>query len=112
MRQQEIGINELAKKLQTSAGTARGLLAGTIPIDPEKADKLAKGIGGSASFWIKRQSQFDSVLSQVAETIPPASAAAWTKRFPLKEMSDQAWVTAPPTAPHCPSSPLATPSPH
>jgi HTH-type transcriptional regulator / antitoxin HigA len=92
MRQRQISVNELAAKLQTNPVIARGLLAGTIPIDEGNADKLAKAIGGSRSFWIKRQSQFDSALSQVANAVPDAAGLAWAKRFPVKEMSDCAWI--------------------
>jgi HTH-type transcriptional regulator/antitoxin HigA len=95
VRQRNFSVQELAAKLQTDPAVARGLLAGTISIDEEKADKLAKHVGGSRSFWITRQLQFDDALSKVADAVPEQIGTAWAKRFSLKEMSDYAWINRP-----------------
>ena len=54
-----IGSNELARKLQVSAGLVSRLLNGKTDISPAMALKLSKVLGRSPESWLLMQDNFD-----------------------------------------------------
>ncbi|MCU7815778.1 MAG: HigA family addiction module antidote protein [Candidatus Thiodiazotropha sp. (ex Lucinoma kastoroae)] len=63
----KIGSNELARKLQVSAGLVSRLLNGKTDLSPAMALKLSKVLGRSAESWLLMQDNFD--LWQVRQEI-------------------------------------------
>ena len=54
-----VGSNELARKLQVSAGLVSRLLNGKTDISPAMALKLTKVLGRSPESWLLMQDNFD-----------------------------------------------------
>lgn len=92
MSQHDISHTELAEELKIDIRKIRGLIAGTVGIDDEIAGRLAKCVGGTPSFWIKRQSAYQTALDRLARDMPAEAAKAWLRKFPRQEMSDFGWV--------------------
>jgi plasmid maintenance system antidote protein VapI len=92
MERHELTSEHLARKLGCSDALVRGLLAGTVAIDPNLAAALSKHVGGTPKFWQSRQSKYLSALSRAAEAVPTDTAIEWINRFPRKDMAKQGWI--------------------
>jgi plasmid maintenance system antidote protein VapI len=68
------------------------LIGGTERIDAAMAAELSRVLGGSASFWDRRQRHFDAALSRIAGTVDQGEARAWVRKLPLKEMQQAGWL--------------------
>ena len=55
----------------------RGLLDGTIPIDAAHATALCKLLGGTVSFWLERQSNYEAALERAVDRATASEADAW-----------------------------------
>jgi plasmid maintenance system antidote protein VapI len=95
MLRRELTDRELARRLHADVAKVRGLLSGAVEIDNELAVRLAKSVGGSALFWMKRQSVYNAALARIADTVPSDDAIAWLKKFPQKEIADFGWIEKP-----------------
>jgi HTH-type transcriptional regulator/antitoxin HigA len=82
----------LAARLECDRDTVRGLLAGTIRVDKNLAVRLSRSLGGTPSFWCKRQSTYEIALARAAAAVPKDKGAAWLRRFPLKNIADYGWL--------------------
>lgn len=82
----------LAGRMGRSEGVVEGLLAGTIAIDMGLAESLQQHIGGTASYWLKRQEQFERSLDRAADAVHIDDARAWLKMLPLREMVRSGWL--------------------
>lgn len=85
----------LVEKLECNAATVRGLLAGTENIDEKMAIRLSQCVGGTPSFWLKRQSNYEAALVHAADAVPNDKGAAWLRRFPLQNIADYGWIDKP-----------------
>ena len=92
MARKEIETCTLANCLSEDRAFVRRLLAGTERIDPRLAKLLSTHVGGSVSFWTKRQRQFDKALIRFAKKIPPEHANAWLRSLPMREMQNAGWL--------------------
>jgi Zn-dependent peptidase ImmA (M78 family)/plasmid maintenance system antidote protein VapI len=95
MEQRELSSETLAERLGCGRSVVRGLLAGTVPVDNDLADKLAKYVGGTAAFWKKRQSKYLAALSKAAGAVPRELGANWLKQFPHNDIAKYGWVDRP-----------------
>jgi Zn-dependent peptidase ImmA (M78 family)/plasmid maintenance system antidote protein VapI len=78
----------LADQIREHAETISGILAGKVAIDENLAARLAKYVGGTKAFWMKRQAAYDIALSRAAAAIPSDVADAWLKQFSSKVLAD------------------------
>jgi HTH-type transcriptional regulator / antitoxin HigA len=76
----------LAECMGRDASVVHGLLSGSTDIDKSIAGMLSKCVGGSPSFWITRQSQFEQDLNRAAEAISIDKGKSWLRTLPIKEM--------------------------
>jgi plasmid maintenance system antidote protein VapI len=93
MEHRELTSDALARKLGRSTATISGLLSGSVEIDDELADELAKHVGGTASFWRTRQSKYESALARAASAVPQDEGDKWLKQFPHSDISKYGWVS-------------------
>lgn len=54
----DISRQQLADKLNLALYQVHQLVAGTLPITRELAERLHKTIGGSTAFWVQREAQY------------------------------------------------------
>lgn len=69
--------HDFAERLQGGMTTLRGLLNGSNAIDALHADALAKSLGGTVSFWLKRQANYDTALERAVDRATAVEADAW-----------------------------------
>ena len=88
----ELSAAALAGALNCNITRVRGLLAGTILIDAEIAERLAKAVGGTADFWLMRQTQYrdDSKHLQVLAT----ESKAWLRDTPVSDLKKYGWISS------------------
>lgn len=92
MEERELSAETLANQLGCRPSTISGLLAGTGSIDQNLADSLARHVGGTASFWLARQSKYLAALARIADAVPDDVGAAWVKQFPHSDIASYGWV--------------------
>lgn len=92
MEERELSAEALADKLGCGPSFVRGLLAGTVAVDTALADKLAKYVGGTSSFWTTRQSKYAAALSRAANAVSPDSKKSWLKQFPHRDITQFGWL--------------------
>ena len=94
LRKREMTPDTLAECMHRDASVVHGLLSGKTAIDEPIASLLSKCVGGSPSFWTKRQSQFEEDLSRAAEAISIDKGKSWLRTLPIKEMVSSGWIPA------------------
>jgi hypothetical protein len=57
--------------------TLRGLLDGTVAIKADEATTLANTLGGSCSFWLKRQENYEVALERAVDRAVTTEADDW-----------------------------------
>ncbi|TRW15133.1 ImmA/IrrE family metallo-endopeptidase [Glacieibacterium frigidum] len=81
MQRREITANELSRHVGGPA-VMRGLLDGSHPIDVDVAGSLASALGGTQSFWLKRQASYEEALDRAVVAAASTEAADWLERVP------------------------------
>lgn len=64
------------------------LIRGALPIDGTLAQSLSTCLGGSVSFWLRREERFREMLATV-------EADQWVQSLPLKSMKKLQWMDVP-----------------
>lgn len=67
MERKGIGIPELIDRAGITHELVRDLFDGTAKINDELAGKLAASLGGTTSFWLKRQENYETRLDKITE---------------------------------------------
>ena len=95
MARRKLTLHAVAEKLKCDTVTVRGLLVGTVSVDEGMAVRLSHSVGGTPSFWRKRQSTYETALARAADAVPKDKGAAWLQKFPLNDIADYGWVNKP-----------------
>lgn len=67
MRRRNLMVEDVAKHLHGGMTTLRELLDGTRSIDQAQATVLAEQVGGTVSFWLKRQANYELALESAVD---------------------------------------------
>jgi len=67
MSRRGLMVEDVAKHLHGGITTLRGLLDGTKSIDQTQAAALAEHLGGTISFWLKRQANYEEALERAVD---------------------------------------------
>lgn len=81
LQRRGITAGQLAERLDGTA-TVRGILDGSLPIDADRADRLAATVGGTREFWLKRQASYDQALDRAVGTAASNESAEWLEHVP------------------------------
>lgn len=92
MARRALSTEALAARLACGPEAVRGLLTGVRAIDRDLAGRLAEAVGGTESFWLRRQSQYESMLDRAAGAVPGDAAARWLGQLPLAAMRASGWL--------------------
>ncbi len=95
MYRRGLSAAELAERLGCGRLKIRDLLAGMASIDDDLANSLASAVGGTPSFWRKRQATYDSCLSKAADAVPAEVARDWLRQVPVRGMASAGWIEPP-----------------
>jgi plasmid maintenance system antidote protein VapI len=88
LKERNISIDHFANQMESSREYIEKLIVGQNEITEETSKKLAKLLGSSVDFWLRREFQYreDQVrLRQVAE-------ASWLKLLPITDMVKYGWI--------------------
>lgn len=77
MVRRNVNAQDVARHLDGGVKTLRGLLDGSHPIDNDHASVLAEAVGGTTSFWLKRQEQYESALERAVDRASVVEADDW-----------------------------------
>lgn len=77
MRRQRVSPQSVADRLPGGMATLRGLLDGTVAIKADEATTLANTLGGSCSFWLKRQENYEVALERAVDRAVATEADDW-----------------------------------
>ncbi|MCV0384473.1 MAG: ImmA/IrrE family metallo-endopeptidase [Erythrobacter sp.] len=77
MLRQNLTAQDIASRLNGGMATLRGLLDGSSAVDKEHATALAGIAGGTPSFWLKRQEQYESALERAVDRATAVEADDW-----------------------------------
>jgi HTH-type transcriptional regulator/antitoxin HigA len=92
LSRREMTPDMLAECMGRDASVVHGLLSGSTAIDKSIAGTLSKCVGGSPSFWITRQFQFEQNLNRAAEAISIDKGKSWLRTLPIREMITSGWI--------------------
>lgn len=82
MQTRRMAPNELAARIPGGLSKLRGLLEGTDGVDRPTAIALAKHLGGSQQFWLKRQENYEAALSRAVKRAYETEADEWLNKIP------------------------------
>jgi HTH-type transcriptional regulator/antitoxin HigA len=82
MQRRGVSSAELADSLENGMSTLRAIYDGTRAIDEPLANVLARGLGGSKAFWLKRQENFETALARAVDAASKNESDAWLKLVP------------------------------
>jgi len=90
----EKGINQaqLAERTGRPKKTINGIIKGKTGITPETAIQLERVLGAPASFWIKRQCQYDESIARKYAKEKLQQHLDWLNKIPVKEMIKVGWI--------------------
>lgn len=77
MLRRKVKAQDLAGYLDGGMNALRGLLDGSNPIDDGQAGVLAEVVGGTISFWVKRQEQYEVALERAVDRAATIEAEDW-----------------------------------
>ncbi len=89
IKKKGIALPQLGDAIGIDSEDVERLLAGSLVIDSLMAQELSSALGGSAGFWLKRESDYREALVRSREMEPKN----WIKQFPLREMKQWGWIT-------------------
>lgn len=81
MQRRNVTADQLARHVGGVA-VVRGLLDGSHPVDSGVAESLAAALGGTQTFWLKRQASYEEALERAVATAASTEAADWLERVP------------------------------
>lgn len=86
--------SELAERTGRPKKTINEIVNGKAAITPETALQLERVLGVPASFWIRREGDYQEWAARKAEQAKLVSAEAWAERFPVSQMVKLGWLAA------------------
>jgi Zn-dependent peptidase ImmA (M78 family)/plasmid maintenance system antidote protein VapI len=83
MRRRGLTAGELASELSGGVQQLRGYITGSLRIDPAAAAVLARVVGGSTEFWLRRQENYERDLDRATAAISDDEANVWLREIPV-----------------------------
>lgn len=85
MQRRGVSACVLADRLDGGIDRLRDIVVGSVPIDELAAEAIGDAVGGSASFWLNRQANYERDLARVAAAMSDAEVDVWLKSIPAPE---------------------------
>lgn len=87
LKRQGITVDQFARNLGTSAREARDLLKGDLVIDLVLARALARAIGSTPDFWMRREYLYREEIQRLT-----SPGEHWLTSFPISDMIKLGWI--------------------
>ncbi len=96
LEEQNLSTIEFALRMGLTVADANELLHGRASISIEIARRLEGVIGGSAEFWMTRESQYRQGVARLQLAVRGAEGDQWIRELPVKDMIKFGWVESTP----------------
>ena len=83
MYQKGVSAQDLAGQLDGDIAVVRGILDGTIAINCERAHILSNILGGTETFWLRRQGHYENALAEAVRHVAANEAQIWLEKVLL-----------------------------
>ena len=93
LRRKRIGFDAFASDMGGSEDEARCLLDGNCAIDRDVAERLHDVVGGSVSFWLRREAQYRDDIARLHGLHEEETAATWLRELPIGDMVKFGWIS-------------------
>lgn len=91
LREREMAVGQFADAVHRDLKSVSRLLHGVEPLTEEWAESLARVVGASVAFWLRREELYRSDLKRVCEAAG-TSTSDWAKSLPLRDMVRFGWI--------------------
>ncbi|MDJ1497629.1 HigA family addiction module antitoxin [Cytophagaceae bacterium DM2B3-1] len=88
LEERNMTISSFAQGMDISIDSINNLIDGKVSIDQRMASKLAKILGSSEQFWLKRQQNYDISVAKLEKI----DEDRWLRDIPLKEIKQLGWI--------------------
>ena len=92
LEERDLSLAQFARRMDCRREFANELLTGREEITATIARRLEVILGGSASFWITRESQYRADAVRLNRGSQPSAAEEWLQEIPLKDMINFGWI--------------------
>jgi HTH-type transcriptional regulator/antitoxin HigA len=93
LEERDISQIQFAQETGLTLEQAGQLLKGHARITSEIAQQLVVVLGGTAAFWLNRESQFRHDLARLHREVREAASGEWLSELPLVEMLKFGWLS-------------------
>lgn len=83
IQRKRLNPSDIAQQLPGGLSTLRGLVTGDIAIDEAVARGLAAAVGGTTTFWLRRQGLYEAHLKRVVDSVLASDSDAWLATVPV-----------------------------
>lgn len=92
LRERKMPVGELAHAVHKDANAVSRLLYGIEPLTADWAESLAKVVGASVAFWLKREEIYRTDLSRLCQVSATDAGGDWIRALPVKDMVRFGWI--------------------
>ena len=93
LRRKKIDFAVFASDMGGNEDDAQCLLDGACAIDRDVAERLQDVIGGSVSFWLRREAQYRDDIARLNGMHEEEDAATWLRELPTNDMIKLGWIS-------------------
>lgn len=90
--ERHLSLNEFADRMGHTPTYIRELLRGRAMITIETAQRLESVLGGTAAFWMIRESQFREDIIRIESADPAMEGPRWLSELPLTDLIKFGWL--------------------
>lgn len=95
LEERNISPIKFADQIGYTEGHTNDLLHGNLSITIEIAQQLERILGGSATFWMNRESQYREDMARLQIKPPDSADEGWLNELPVKDMIKFGWLNTP-----------------
>jgi HTH-type transcriptional regulator / antitoxin HigA len=92
LEERDLSLVQFAQRMECRLEFANQLLRGREAITGPIARRLESILGGSASFWMTRESQYRADTVRLNRESQSSAAEEWLKEIPLRDMISFGWI--------------------
>ena len=93
MVEKSMTFTDLSVQLNVSSGYLSRVLSGEEELDHQVASRVSSILGGTPSFWIRRQEQYFSDRSRIYSNNEYVRRKEWLRELPVKYLEKSKWIT-------------------
>jgi plasmid maintenance system antidote protein VapI len=90
LEERQVPTSKFARQIERSVSETDRLLHGELAITRELAQKLENVLGGSATFWMTRESQYREDITRLGPI--QRAHTAWLDELPVSDMIKFGWI--------------------